>query len=218
MFAAIAGRYDLMNRLMTVGQDQLWRRYAVRQCALPPDGWLLDVATGTGDIGYEALRMYPDLHVVGVDLTYEMLAVGQEKRGNGNLRFAGGDALALPFPGDCFDAAISGFMMRNVTDIGAAFTEQRRVVKPGGRIVCLEITHPEHPLLDLLFHIYFYRLVPLVGGIVSGNRGAYMYLPHSTTYFPPPEELKCIMEAAGLRQVIYARMGMGTVAVHVGIK
>ena len=164
MFTEIAPRYDLMNRLMTLGRDQVWRRTVVRLCALPAGGRLLDVATGTGDIAYEALRLDPTVHAAGLDLTREMMLAGRGKQPGLDFPFAEGDALALPFPSSTFDAACSGFMMRNVVDIRAAFAEQARVVKPGGRVVCLEITLPRTPV--------FGRTVPpllLQAGAAAGR-------------------------------------------------
>ena len=218
MFAAIAPRYDLMNRLMTLGRDRAWRRTVARLCALPAGGRLLDVATGTGDIAYEALRLDPTTRVVGLDLTREMMLAGLGKHGGLSFPFTEGDALRLPFDDNAFDAACSGFMMRNVLDVAAAFAEQRRVVRPGGRVVCLEITLPVAPLFGWLFRLYFFRLVPLIGGLISGQRRAYTYLPHSVASFPRPAELAHIMTAAGLRDVRYRLAMLGTVAIHWGTK
>ena len=218
MFTGIAPHYDLMNRLMTFGRDQVWRRTVVRLCHLPPGGHLLDVATGTGDIAYEALAGDATACVTGLDLTREMMLRGRGKRDGASFPFTEGDALALPFAADTFDAACSGFMMRNVLDVAAAFAEQVRVVRPGGRVVCLEITRPGQPLFRRLFDVYFFRLVPLIGGLVSGRRDAYTYLPYSTVAFPRPPELARIMQAAGLRDVRYQTAMLGTVAVHWGTK
>ncbi|MCX6031450.1 MAG: ubiquinone/menaquinone biosynthesis methyltransferase [Chloroflexi bacterium] len=214
MFTAIAPRYDLMNRLMTFGRDQVWRRTVVRLCALPPGGRLLDAATGTGDIAYEALQRDPTARPVGLDLTREMMLYGRDK----GIPFTEGDALALPFADATFAAACSGFMMRNVTDVRAAFAEQARVVRPGGRVVCLEITRPAWPPFRVLFDLYFFRFVPLVGGLISGRRDAYTYLPHSTLAFPRPPELARVMASAGLRDVRYRTAMLGTVALHWGTK
>ncbi len=216
MFARISRRYDLMNRIMTLGRDQRWRRLVVEMCALPPGGRLLDVATGTGDIAYMARRLRPDVDVVGVDFTLEMMLVGREKAPHEPVRFVQGDALALPFADNTFDAACSGFMMRNVVDIAQAFAEQRRVVRPGGRVVCLEITHPRFGPWRRLFHLYFFHIVPLIGGLVSGVREAYTYLPHSTLPFPDADGLADIMRRVGLRHVRYRRLMLDTVAIHVG--
>jgi demethylmenaquinone methyltransferase / 2-methoxy-6-polyprenyl-1,4-benzoquinol methylase len=218
MFGAIAPRYDLMNRLMTLGRDQIWRRTVVRLCALPRGGRLLDVATGTGDIGYEALRADPSALVVGLDLTPEMMVVGRHKHQGLAFPFTEGDGLTLPFGDNTFDATASGFMMRNVVDVGTAFAEQLRVVKPGGRVVCLEITLPRTPVLGWLIEVYFFRVVPFVGRLISGNREAYMYLPESVAAFPPPPELQRIIESVGLRDVRYRTAMLGTIAIHWGIK
>jgi demethylmenaquinone methyltransferase / 2-methoxy-6-polyprenyl-1,4-benzoquinol methylase len=218
MFGAIAPRYDLMNRLMTLGRDQVWRRTVVRLCALPRGGRLLDVATGTGDIAYEALRTDPAARVVGLDLTPEMILLGRRKQPGRSFPFTEGDGLSLPFGDDAFDAAASGFMMRNVVDIKQAFIEQVRVVKPGGRVVCLEITLPHTPLLGWLIEIYFFRVVPFVGRLISGHREAYVYLPESVAAFPAPPELKRVIESAGLREVRYRTAMFGTIAIHWGIK
>lgn len=218
MFTDIAPRYDLMNRLMTLGRDRVWRRTVVRLCGLPRGGRLLDVATGTGDIGYEALKQDPTLRAVGVDLTPEMMRRGRGKVAGTSFPFAVADALALPFRDNVFDAATSGFMMRNVVDIRQAFAEQVRVVRPGGRVVCLEITLPRNRLFAPLFRLYFFRIVPLVGGLISGQRAAYTYLPHSAVNFPRPAQLAGIMASAGLQDVGYRTAMLGTVAVHWGTK
>lgn len=223
MFTDIAPRYDLMNRLMTLGQDRIWRRTVVDLCNLPRYGRLLDVATGTGDIGYEALKRDLSLDVVGVDLAREMMVRGRGKIADVSFPFATADALSLPFADESFDAVTSGFMMRNVVDIRAAFLEQARVVKSGGRVVCLEITLPVAPVFGPLFRFYFFKIVPLIGGVLTGQRQAYTYLPHSAVKFPQPPRLAEIMRSAGLRDVRYRLAmpgiaGVGTVAIHWGTK
>jgi demethylmenaquinone methyltransferase/2-methoxy-6-polyprenyl-1,4-benzoquinol methylase len=248
MFARIARCYDFMNRLMALGRDQAWRRYVARQAALPqgelrpeassracperrrrgsargaqPEGLALDVATGTADLALALARRYPHVHVVGVDFCPEMVEIGRAKVAtageNPRIRFVIGDALQLPFTDGCFDAVTSGFALRNVADISQAFTEMGRVAKAGGRVVCLEIAKPTLPIFRQLFHIYFYHLVPLLGSVLAGQGEAYRCLPHSLTHFPSPGELKAVMEGAGLNQVGYRRLMLGTVAVHVGIK
>jgi demethylmenaquinone methyltransferase/2-methoxy-6-polyprenyl-1,4-benzoquinol methylase len=218
MFADIAPRYDLMNRLMTLGQDRNWRKTVVDLCALPRGGELLDVATGTGDIGYEALRRDPTARIAGLDLTREMILFGRDKYPGLSFPFMEGDALALPYADDSFDAATSGFMMRNVVDIRAAFAEQARVVRPGGRVVCLEITLPDTPVFGELFRGYFFGVVPRVGRMISGHGQAYSYLPASALAFPRPPALRAIMESAGLREVGYRLAMLGTVAIHWGTK
>jgi demethylmenaquinone methyltransferase / 2-methoxy-6-polyprenyl-1,4-benzoquinol methylase len=218
MFARIAGRYDVMNRLMTGGRDGAWRRTVIRWAQLGPTARLLDVATGTGDILIEALKQHPGALVIGSDFTFEMMRAGQGKSGAEKIRWNAADALRLPYPDNTFDAVTSGFGVRNFIDRERAFREQLRVVKPGGRVICLEISKPPKNLLRPFFLFFFNRIVPLVGGLISGQRDAYTYLPQSVNAFLTPDELKAIMEHAGLRDVKYRRLMMGTVAVHVGSK
>jgi demethylmenaquinone methyltransferase/2-methoxy-6-polyprenyl-1,4-benzoquinol methylase len=218
MFARISGRYDVMNRLMTGGRDIAWRREVVRLAQLNPDARLLDVATGTGDILIEAVRQQPNVLAIGSDFTFEMMLAGQAKEGAQAIRWNAADALRLPFPDDTFDGVTSGFGVRNFIDREQAFREQRRVVKPGGRVICLEISKPPKNLLRPFFLFFFNKIVPFVGGLISGQRDAYTYLPQSVNEFLTPDELKSIMERAGLREVKYKRLMMSTVAIHVGIK
>ena len=248
MFGRIARRYDLMNRLMTFGRDGAWRRYTVSRLGLtaPPANaqapatasrLVLDVATGTGDLAFETLDQCPDARVVGLDFVPEMLALAQEKAramaGNGgeaapvggdpqlatdSLVLLAGDALQIPFPSGTFDAVVTGFALRNVTDIPAAFAEMARVTRPGGRIACLEIAKPKMPLFNRAFSFYFYRLVPLLGGWITGQRSAYTYLPHSLSAFLNPDEIAAVMGRTGWREVGYKRLMLGTVAVHVGTR
>jgi demethylmenaquinone methyltransferase/2-methoxy-6-polyprenyl-1,4-benzoquinol methylase len=218
MFARIAPTYDLMNRLMALGQDQQWRRLLLDFCQLPPHGLLLDVGTGTGDIAYAAGERFPSVQPFGADFTYEMMAVGQARPVARRVPFTQADTLALPYADDTFDAVVSGFLVRNVVDRVAAFREQARVTKPGGRVVCLEIAPPSNTILGPLFRLYFFQVVPLLGGLISGDAQAYAYLPHSTVDFPSPRELQSTMELAGMCNVFYNELMMGTVAIHVGTK
>ena len=218
MFARISRRYDLMNRLMTGGRDIAWRREVVRLAELGPNARLLDVATGTGDILIEALRQHPGALAIGSDFTLEMMVTGKSKEGAQAIRWNAADALRLPFPDNMFDAITSGFGVRNFIDREQSFREQRRVVKPGGRVICLEISKPPHNLLRPFFLFFFNKIVPFLGGLISGQREAYTYLPQSVNEFLTPDELKAVMERAGLREVKYQRLMMSTVAIHVGVK
>jgi demethylmenaquinone methyltransferase/2-methoxy-6-polyprenyl-1,4-benzoquinol methylase len=225
MFARIAHRYDLMNRLMTGGQDVAWRRLMVREAALPPGGRFLDVATGTGDVAFEALRQAGwngtegrTPLVVGVDFTLPMMHVGQMRAAGRPVRWAAGDTLCLPFPDDTFDAVASGFLMRNVTDLAAALAEQTRVARPGGRVLALDVPRPPDTPGGRLFRFYFHQVVPRLGGLISGQADAYTYLPRSADSFVRPDELAAAMESAGLHDVRYHALMLGTVALHVGVK
>ncbi len=227
MFGQIAWRYDLMNRLMTLGRDRAWRRYTVSQALAAPIGaqgtngtCVLDVATGTGDLAMEVLHQQPDSRVVGLDFVPTMLALAQQKAiaEAAPTQLTAGDALSLPFPDGTFDAVVTGFALRNVTDIPTAFAEMARVTRPGGRVACLEIAKPRTPFFRQLFALYFYRLVPLAGGWITGQRSAYTYLPHSLTAFLTPDEIRDVMRRTGWRDVRYRRLMFGTVAVHVGVR
>jgi demethylmenaquinone methyltransferase/2-methoxy-6-polyprenyl-1,4-benzoquinol methylase len=230
MFGRIAQRYDLMNCLMTFGRDRAWRRYTVAQIgqsiASPPrtvareGGRVLDVATGTGDLAIETLSQWPGAQVVGLDFVPEMLTLARLKTSeNGSApELTAGDALRLPFPSGTFDAVVTGFAIRNVTDIPAAFAEMARVTRPGGRVACLEIAKPRLAIFRRLFAFYFHRVVPLLGGWITGQRSAYTYLPHSLTGFLTPDEIVGVMGQTGWRDVSYRRLMFGTVAVHVGVR
>lgn len=220
MFSRIARRYDLMNCLMTLGRDRAWRRYSVEQVGIKSGGRVLDVATGTGDLGLEALSQHPHAMVVGLDFTPDMLDLAQHKAqaAGAPLQLLAGDALRLPFVDGAFDAVVTGFALRNVTNISDAFSEMGRVTRSGGRIACLEIAKPGHAFFRRLFAFYFYRLVPLLGGLITGQHAAYTYLPHSLTAFLTPDEILAVMRRVGWRNVEYRRMMLGTVAVHQGIR
>ncbi len=218
MFARIASTYDLMNRLMTGGQDRRWRELLLDLCDLPVHGRLLDVGTGTGDIAAAARRRSPFVEVVGADFTYEMMAAGKRHPDRRQVPFVQGDTMALPFVDNRFDAVVSGFLLRNVVDRVAVLAEHARVTKPGGRVVCLEITPPQNSPLGPLFQLYFFHVVPILGGMISGDAEAYRYLPQSTRSFPEPAALRHLMEQAGLRNVIFQELMFGTVAIHVGTK
>jgi demethylmenaquinone methyltransferase/2-methoxy-6-polyprenyl-1,4-benzoquinol methylase len=218
MFARIAPTYDLMNRLMTFGQDQRWRREVVDLCNLPLRGRLLDVGTGTGDIAYTAAQAQPTAVAFGADFTYEMMAAGVGKVSGVAVPFTQADVYALPYADESFDAVVSGFLIRNVVDRVAAFREMARVTRPGGRVICLETTPPAATFVGRMSQLYILRVVPLLGGLISGDRTAYSYLPQSTVAFPEPEALRQMMEQAGLRNAIYQKRMLGAVAIHVGLK
>jgi demethylmenaquinone methyltransferase / 2-methoxy-6-polyprenyl-1,4-benzoquinol methylase len=229
LFTRIAAKYDRVNRLISLGQDQRWRRAALEAAQLPPGGMLLDVATGTGDMALMALRDVTQPHVLGADLTPAMLHQAQRKSVGLRLPWVVSDGLALAFADAVFDAVTSAFMMRNVPDIDAALAEQARVARPGGRVVCLEMTWPQRFPMRWLFGLYFYGVPPVLGGLmVKAHRrnrddcataeAPYRYLPRSVRGFVEPEVLAEKMAGVGLRQITWRTMMAGTVALHVGVK
>ena len=216
MFARIAPRYDLMNRLMTAGQDGRWRRDVIRRAGVPPGGALLDLGTGTGDLALEARRQSPDSRSIAADFTLEMMQVGQSRPGADLLRWSAADTLDLPFPDDVFDAVVSGFLMRNVGDIARALGEQYRVLKPGGRLVVLDTTRPPENFLSPSIRFHLHVIIPTLGRLITGHGEAYTYLPESTENFLRAEELVAYMSRAGFRKIGFQRRMVGTVAIHWG--
>jgi len=218
MFARIARRYDLMNRLMTVGQDRRWRREVIRRAALPAGGRLLDIGAGTGDLAREALRQYPDCHPVAADFTLEMIRVGKDRVTLSGLGWSATDALSLPFPSGGFNAVVSGFLLRNVSDIQGALREQHRVLAPGGSIVVLDTTRPSNNLLSPLINFHLHTVIPALGQVVTGSREAYTYLPETTDAFLEAKKLAALMVQAGFREVGFHHLMFATIAIHWGRK
>jgi demethylmenaquinone methyltransferase/2-methoxy-6-polyprenyl-1,4-benzoquinol methylase len=209
MFDRIAPVYDLMNRVMTMGLDQRWRRLTVRTVVRPGDH-VLDACCGTGDLAVAARKAGAD--VVGLDFSDPMLE--RARRKSGEIEWVHGDVLALPFEDASFDAATVGFGIRNVADLEGSLRELRRVLRPGGRLGILEITRPRGPL-RLFYRLWFDVLIPLAGKILPGGK-AYTYLPASVRRFPGPEELAALMEGHGLVDVSFRRLAGGIVALHTG--
>ncbi len=222
MFARIAPGYDRVNRAMTFGLDQNWRRLVVEAVAPPIDGHALDIGTGTGDFLPMLAAWMPRGTAVGVDFCLPMMVAGQPRReaepSATRVSFTCGDALKLPFPDQTFDAITTGFVMRNVVDIGQAFREMYRVTRPGGAMACLEVARPRNPLLRVGHRLYFEQVVPWIGALLGGDRSAYTYLPQSARAFPPPDQLAELMRGAGWQYVHYRLLGFGAVAIHIGAK
>ncbi|HVB05816.1 MAG TPA: ubiquinone/menaquinone biosynthesis methyltransferase [Acidimicrobiales bacterium] len=202
MFDRIAPRYDLLNTLMTFGLDRRWRVRTVRALGLAPGQAVLDLASGTGPL-LATLRAR-GLRALGADLSYEMLAAGGA-RAAGSLQ---GDAAALPLAGGALDGVVSGFALRNFADLGATFAELARVLRPGGRLAILEVDRPANPLLRLGHRLWFERVVPRLGALLSDAR-AYAYLPRSVAYLPDPSALATALEAAGFTAVTRLRLSGG---------
>lgn len=218
IFGRIAPRYDLMNRLMTFGQDPRWRREVIRRAGLTPTGRLLDLGAGTGDLAREALRQTPDARVTAADFTLEMMQVGQRRPQPGALTWAAADALHLPFAAARFDALVSGYLLRNVADLDQALREQLRVLKPGGWMVTLDTTRPKRNLLSPFIYIHMHFIIPLLGTLLTGQRDAYTYLPDTSENFLAAEALAERLRAAGFEQVGFHRFNFGTMAIHWGRK
>lgn len=215
MFTRIARRYDLMNRIMTAGQDIRWRRQVIRLAQLESDGRLLDLGTGTGDLAREALEQFPEARVIAADFTLEMMRIGQKR---GPVNFSSADALRLPFQDHLFDAVVSGFLMRNVMDLQKALQEQYRVLKKGGRIVILDTTRPKRNLLSPFIWVHMHLVIPLLGRLLTGSSDAYRYLPETTEGFVTAEQMAARMAAAGFKNINYERLMFGTIAIHWGEK
>jgi demethylmenaquinone methyltransferase/2-methoxy-6-polyprenyl-1,4-benzoquinol methylase len=218
LFARISTHYELTNVVMSMGQVGFWRRRVAREARLDPGDWVLDVATGEGGLARALARRWPEAHIVGLDFTAEMLRIAQARPGSGSVDWTEGDALQLPFSDGYFATVVNGFMLRNVTDVEATLAEQARVLRPGGRLICLEMTWPRSPLFRPLFQLYFFGVVPLLGWLISGEMDAYRYLPRSVKAFMAPEELAATMRRVGLEEVTYRLFSFGTVTLHVGVK
>jgi demethylmenaquinone methyltransferase/2-methoxy-6-polyprenyl-1,4-benzoquinol methylase len=215
MFDRIAGLYDRMNSVMTAGLHHKWRRRAADLAELTAGDRALDVATGTGDLAIElADRVAPGGEVVGVDFSERMLELARAKAGT-RVRFESGNALALDYPDGAFDAATVGFGARNFSDLERGLSEMARVVRPGGRVVVLEITTPRRPPLSTFFELWFDHAIPALGRVIDSQ--AYSYLPSSVRRFPGPDELAAVMSRCGLGQIRYVLTAGGIIALHVGV-
>jgi demethylmenaquinone methyltransferase/2-methoxy-6-polyprenyl-1,4-benzoquinol methylase len=221
MFGRIVPRYDLLNRLMSLGMDRRWRRIAA--AAAEPAGCLaLDVGTGTGDLAAE-LRRHGALHVVAADFSPEMLGAARLKAaagadGRGPVSWALADGLRLPFRDRTFDCVTNAFVLRNLADLHAGLSEMARVLRPGGRLVCLDMTPPPPGLFGALYRLYFNRIMPPLAGALSGDAAAYRYLPNSLTGFPAAAALASLLAQIGLAHIDVRRLGGGSVALHVARK
>ncbi|OHB31495.1 MAG: bifunctional demethylmenaquinone methyltransferase/2-methoxy-6-polyprenyl-1,4-benzoquinol methylase [Desulfuromonadaceae bacterium GWC2_58_13] len=222
MFDSIAPRYDLLNRLLSLGIDRRWRTFAVGKLNLPEHGRILDVATGTGDVALEiASRSPASLTIVGADLTQGMLRVGQEKVNRSPYRdrivLVNAPCESMPHPDGQFDGVTIAFGIRNVVDRPAGLREMCRVLKPAGRAVILEFSNPRSRLFKELYSFYFRKVLPWIGGLLS-TRSAYQYLPDSVLEFPDQETFKTMMRDAGFAEVVHHDLTFGIATVYVGIK
>lgn len=218
MFSRIAPTYDLLNSVLSLGLDGIWRRQAAAEAVAGAPERVLDVATGTGKLAFAVKRARPTASVTGVDFAEPMLERARDAAARRGLAvaFAVADGTALPFADGSFDAVTVGYGLRNFADVDAGLREFRRVLRPGGRLVVLEFPPPPGGLVGGAFRLYFERVLPFVGGVVSGRRSAYSYLPRSVKAFLEPEGLKKRMELAGFADVRYRLQTFGVSAVHVG--
>ena len=218
MFTRIAPHYDLMNRLMTAGQDIRWRREVICRAELFPGARLLDLGAGTGDLAREAVHQQPLVQVLAADFTLGMMLAGKNSSG-AHLDWAAADALALPLPDHAFDAVVSGYLLRNVADLPRALAEQMRILKPGGIMVTLDSTRPpSRSLVTPFIRLHMRYVIPWLGSLVSGQKDAYSYLPSSSEGFLTAEDLAAQLKAAGFEQVGFKRRMFGTMAIHWGRK
>lgn len=223
MFGEIAPRYDLLNHVLSLNIDRVWRHKTVQ--LVPPEGDapVLDLCTGTGDLAFAYhKRAAGRVHVIGADFCREMLLIGEQKklrRGvDGELTFVEADAQALPFPDNYFQIVSVAFGLRNVSDTDRGLAEMARVCRPGGRLAVLEFSKPRFPPLSTIYTAYFRYVLPRVGATISKNRSAYTYLPQSVGEFPDGEALVQRMQEAGLRDVWFRRFTLGIATLYVGTK
>jgi demethylmenaquinone methyltransferase/2-methoxy-6-polyprenyl-1,4-benzoquinol methylase len=223
MFDAIAPRYDLLNSVLSLRLHHRWRTAAVRATSLKPGDHALDVCTGTGDLAFAlAKRVGPSGNVDATDFSEPMLDLARHKARAqataASIRFQTADTQDLPFPENTFDAVTVAFGIRNVADIDQGLREMVRVAKPGGRIVVLEFNQPRHPVLRALSDFYSFAILPRIGGLVSGRRSAYTYLPASVAAFHSRDTLVNKMRDAGLEQIAWKDLNLGMVVLHQGVK
>lgn len=223
MFSAIAPRYDLLNSLLSCGRDKYWRKVAVNSLSPKSGDRFLDLATGTADVALEIADRDPmNIKVIGVDFSYEMLALGKKKIQAKNLgKVIGlqtGIAENLAFANGSFNGIITAFGIRNFSDIDRGLQEMWRVLNRKGKIVILEFSLPELPLLKLAYRIYFNFILPLVGKIISGHQSAYSYLPESVKEFPTPTEFAQVMKNNGFQNVAFKNLTFGIATIYTGYK
>lgn len=223
IFSSIAGKYDWMNTFMTFNQDRYWRRFTIEKSGLEEGSYGLDVCCGTGKLALEqAEKVGATGNVIGLDFCENMLQVAQKNLAKhplgSKVKLIQGNAMDLPFPDNTFDSVTIGFALRNVPDIAISLQEMMRVVKPGGKILSLELAKPSAPIFKQLYWLYFEKIVPLFGKLKVGEDGPYSYLPYSVKIFPHQEEIRGLFSQIGLLDATCHELSGGIVAVHVGTK
>lgn len=211
VFRRIAPQYDLMNKLMTGGFDILWKKRVVKLMQVSSGQAYLDLGAGTGDLAKMVAKKYPELHLVAADYSFYMMLSG---RGGCGFSFVNADAMQTPFAEASFDRISSGYLLRNVSDLDRTLAEIYRLLKPGGRYVNLDTTQPGKNILSPLIHFHMHHVIPFIGGLLSGSRDAYEYLPDSSENFLKAELLAERFNAAGFEEVTFTRHMFGTIAIH----
>jgi demethylmenaquinone methyltransferase/2-methoxy-6-polyprenyl-1,4-benzoquinol methylase len=218
MFQRLAVRYDQANHWMTWGQDEKWRSEVIERAQLPEHGKLLDVGTGTGELAHKAIQRDESVFVVGTDFTTEMMRVGQTRNKVDKISWLNSNARDLPFTSECFDAVVSGYLLRNVIDNKRALDEQYRVLKAGGIIVCLDTTPPPDDIYHLPVRLYLRWIIPVIGWLITGDLKAYRYLPASTNQFLKAAELAERLHQVGFREVDFRTFMGNSMAIHWAVK
>ena len=222
MFNSIAAKYDFLNHFLSLGIDKLWRQRLVKQLAISNPRQVLDIATGTGDLAIQLAKHHKSVNITGVDISENMLSIGREKilkrKLEGRINLKQANSLSLPFADGEFDAAMVAFGVRNFEDLSKGITEIHRVLKNGGSLYVLEFSMPSRFPMRNLYRFYFRRVLPFVGGIVSGSKSAYTYLPESVFAFPEKEKFVEIMANAGFKNCSYKRLTFGVASTYVGNK
>jgi len=222
MFNSIAAKYDFLNHFLSLGIDKLWRRRLVKQLAKSNPRQVLDIATGTGDLAIQLAKHHKSVNITGVDISENMLNIGREKilkrKLEGRINLKQANSMSLPFADGEFDAAMVAFGVRNFEDLSKGITEIHRVLKNGGSLYVLEFSMPSRFPMRNLYRFYFRRVLPFVGGIVSGSKSAYTYLPESVFAFPEKEKFVKIMTNAGFKNCSYKRLTFGVASIYIGSK
>ncbi|GBC59743.1 bifunctional demethylmenaquinone methyltransfera se/2-methoxy-6-polyprenyl-1,4-benzoquinol methylase [Desulfonema ishimotonii] len=222
-FDSVASRYDMMNTLLSFGVHYLWKRTGIRMLELRPGEKVLDVCGGTGDLSVSSRKIVGDSGQVALyDINWEMMKAGRLKPGNSGWRkkiaYIQGDAEQIAFPDNTFDVVMVGFAVRNITHMKQAFSEMHRVLKPGGRFLCLEFSKPVWPWFRWLYDFYSFSIMPLLGDLMMGERKAYTCLPETIRLFLTPDELTAVFRGVGFSSVVYRRLTNGIAVAHLCVK
>lgn len=219
-FDNIAPTYDKLNHMMTLGIDRQWRRKAIRSIVGPTQAQsFLDIATGTGDLALDILnKAHPDSHLTGIDLSEPMMAIAKTKLEGKHHQLIVANAEEMPFGDNTFDCVTVSFGVRNFTRLEKSLAEMRRVLRPGGKLMILELSYPDNKFLLALYKVYALRIIPLLGSMFAGNRKAYEYLPNSILRFPKPDKFIPMLEAAGFKQIKHTAYTFGVCRMYIASK